>query len=334
MKIKFRKIKKNIEIIKKKKLYEKKYSTKIKIIFFVLILFLVKYEYDNKILNNIYVNKSLSNFKVCVCTYGRNENRYIREFVIHYEKYGVDKIFLYDNNKEKGERFEDVISDYINKGFVEILNWRGKNNPIFSIMNECYSKNKNNYNWFIFYEIDEFINLYNHINVKKFLSKSKFEKCEVIHLNIINHSDNNKLYYENKSLHERFPAIVPLKRSQISVKSILKGNISNLNITWMHNINENLKSCNGFGRPSDLKNGNDFRYNVIDHYYSKSTEEFIDKINRGDVWQDTNKYIMHRIEKYLTQNKITLEKIEMLEKKIGIDLSKYKKALTKNKNSY
>ena len=93
----------------------------------------------------------------------------------------------------------------------------------------------------------------------------------------------------------------------------------------MHDINEKLKGCNGFGGPSDLKNGNDFKYNVIDHYYSKSTEEFINKINRGDVWKDTNEYIMHRTEKYLKQNNITLEKIEMLEKGIGIDLSKYKK---------
>ena len=30
--------------------------------------------------------------KVCICTYGKNENLYIREFIQHYEKYDVDKI--------------------------------------------------------------------------------------------------------------------------------------------------------------------------------------------------------------------------------------------------
>ena len=29
---------------------------------------------------------------ICICTLAKEENRYIREWVQHYEKYGVDKI--------------------------------------------------------------------------------------------------------------------------------------------------------------------------------------------------------------------------------------------------
>ena len=298
-----------------------KYKSKqiFKIVGFLPILFIIKLIYN---INN-------KNIKVCVYTLGRQENLYIREFVSHYENYGVDKIFLYDNNKKDGEKFEDVIDDYIKKGFVELLDWRGIDQPIFPIMNDCYNKNKNKYDWLIFYEIDEFINLYKYTNVKDFLRQKRFKNCKVILLNIINHSDNDQLYYENKTLRERFPAIVPLEKSQISVKSILRGNIFNLNITWMHHINDRLPKCNGFGHTSDLIHGNDFKYNIIDHYYSKSTEEFIQKIMRGDSWRGTFDYVQHRTEKYLNQNHITLEKIEKLEKGIGINLSKYKKYITK-----
>ena len=90
-----------------------------------------------------------------------------------------------------------------------------------------------------------------------------------------------------------------------------------------------MPSCNGFGGPSNIFKGNDFKYNVIDHYYSKSTEEFIKKITRGDAWLNTFNNIMHRTEKYLNQNHITLEKIEKLEKGIGINLSKYKQMISK-----
>lgn len=303
---------------KENKINKNKSKQILKIIVFLLILFIIIKDYIN--------NKNL---KVCVCTLGRKENLYIREFVSHYENYGVDKIFLYDNNLKDGERFEEVIGDYIKKDFVELLDWRGRYQPIFPIMNDCYNKNKNKYDWFIFYEIDEFINIYKYKNVKDFLRLKRFKNCDVIQLNIINHSDNDKLYYENKTLHERFPAIVPLKKSQISVKSILRGNISKLKIKWMHNINNKLRGCNGFGRPRKIY-GNDFKYNVIDHYYSKSTEEFIQKIMRGDAWRNTFDYIQHRTEKYLNQNHITLEKIETLEKGIGINLSKYKKYITKS----
>ena len=41
----------------------------------------------------------------------------------------VDKIFLYDNNDINDERFEDVISDFIENGYVEIINYRGLITP-------------------------------------------------------------------------------------------------------------------------------------------------------------------------------------------------------------
>jgi hypothetical protein len=58
------------------------------------------------------------------------ENKYIVEFVEHYFKYNVDKIFLYDNNDINGERFEPIINKYLEINYIEILNFRGqkKNN--------------------------------------------------------------------------------------------------------------------------------------------------------------------------------------------------------------
>ena len=73
-----------------------------------------------------------------MCTIGKEENRYIMEFIIYYQKLGVDKIFLYDNNDKKSEHFEDVIKNYIDKGFVKIINWRGIERPHFKAINDCY----------------------------------------------------------------------------------------------------------------------------------------------------------------------------------------------------
>ena len=109
---------------------------------YIIIKYKTKTKTKIKSAENLIISKPkndtviIPDIKVCLCTIGRDENRYIREFVSHYEKYGVDKIFLYDNNIVNGEKFEDVINDYVQKGFVEILNWRGKEAPIFSVMNE------------------------------------------------------------------------------------------------------------------------------------------------------------------------------------------------------
>ena len=77
-----------------------------------------------KLINNNFNN--IPNIRVCLCTLGKKENLYIKEFIQYYEKIGIDKIFLYDNNDINDERFEPIIEEYINKSFVKLYNWRGK----------------------------------------------------------------------------------------------------------------------------------------------------------------------------------------------------------------
>ena len=63
----------------------------------------------------------IKKIKVGLCTIGKEENLYVREYVSHYKNYNIDKIIIYDNNEENGEKFEEVISDYISNGFVNFL---------------------------------------------------------------------------------------------------------------------------------------------------------------------------------------------------------------------
>ena len=105
----------------------------------------------NFILQNVQImNFNLFNIKVCLCTLGKEENKYILEFVEHYKKIGVDKIYLYDNNNIDGEHFEEVIDNYIKSGFVEIVDFRGKKSITNIVAKDCHKKNYMNYDWLIF----------------------------------------------------------------------------------------------------------------------------------------------------------------------------------------
>ena len=281
----------------------------------------------------------INNTKVCICTPVKDENRYIKEYVEHYEKYGVDKIFLYDNNNVDGERLENVIGEYIKKGLVEIFDYRGTKTPIFQIMNDCYQRNYKAYDWLIFFEVDEYIHLSNYTNVKSYLQRDVFKNCEIIHLNWVIHTDNNLIYYDNRPLHIRFPEVEPNAKKNINkrrnlVKSIIRGHIPNVRINSVHKLNKKLKRCDGFGKPEISKgiHTSDFRFYYIDHYYSKSLEEFVEKINKGDVLQGQRlsfKYV--RVASYFYKNKITLEKLNYIENHTNLNLTQYKIRLKKKK---
>jgi hypothetical protein len=193
-------------------------------------------------------------------------------------------------------------------------------------MNDCYQRYYQIYNWLIFFEVDEYIHLSNYTNIKFYLQRNTFKNCEIIHLNWVYHTDNNLIYYDNRPLHIRFPEVEPnaknnVKGSKNCVKSILRGHIPNVVINSVHVLNKKikLKRCNGFGNPEvfhGIKTYNsDFRFYYIDHYYSKSLEEFIEKINKGDVIQGQS---------------ISFKYLRINENHTKLNLTKFKARLKKN----
>ena len=58
---------------------------------FVYFTYFHNFVYINKLIknktNNITEINQINNLKVCICTLGKKENKYIREFVSHYKKY-------------------------------------------------------------------------------------------------------------------------------------------------------------------------------------------------------------------------------------------------------
>ena len=248
----------------------------------------------------------------------------------------MNKIYLYDNNDINGEKFEDVIDDYIKSGFVELANWRGKDEIQYPILNECYKKHKDNYDWIMFSEIDEFIHLYNNYStVQSFFDEEKFNNCSIIYLNLVCHTDNEQLYYENKPVKERFPNTVPssmLGGQRFEIKPILRGHLNNIVINCPHRGMLGIKNnCNGFGHfdkfGSIFTTEPDTEYYYYDHYYGKSTEEFVKKVKKGGGQYKADAFKLARIDKYFRENKLTMEKILMLEKGTGYDLSKYKRKI-------
>jgi hypothetical protein len=278
--------------------------------------------------------KSSSNTSdICVCTFAKNQDRYINEFLQFYINLGVSKIFLYDNNDENKGKLDKIIKN--NKTLVEILDWRGRPPEYEKMMDDCYKNNYNNYDWLIFYEIDEFIHLNNELDIKTFLSDKKFENCESVYLNWVYFTDNNLTFYDNRTLQERFP----YKEQNIYenntlikhyVKSIIKGHGNYFDINNLYKLNEDIKGCDGKGN-QPLFEGNemkdkDFEDNYISKYYFKSTQEFVEKLKNENFDNDAKN---ESIYKYFFINDINEEKIKYIENKTKINLTNFRKNFNK-----
>ena len=65
------------------------------------------------------------------------------------------------------------------------------------------------------------------------------------------HTDNDLLYYANKSLHERFPKTY-LNNNFCIGKTIIRGNIRKIRIRSTHRLDKKIQRCNGFGKQLKL----------------------------------------------------------------------------------
>jgi len=82
------------------------------------------------------------------------------------------------------------------------------------------------------------------------------------------------------------------------------------NSHFLFNINLNLSKLRPVLFSIYKINNPKFKHYYIDHYCFKSTEEYINKINKGDaVFGNNNKTKIHKISLYFGYNKVTSEKI-------------------------
>ena len=243
--------------------------------FFGLIFF-----YEFKIHKIIYQNKNQKNLKIALCTMGKKENLYIREYIDYYLKLGVDHLFIYDNNSPNTEKIIDCIeSSYKNKVSVYETNSKNITNQARAFT-DCYQNHKYEYDWFLMLDIDEYLFIVND-SLKNYLNRSIFDKCDIINFHWALATDNNLVYYDKRTLFERFKG--PYVNS-IFVKSIIRGNITNLtyavhspkisperNITCDNEgkrLNYSILEIEGVS-PISVKKA------YIIHFRYKSTEEFI-----------------------------------------------------------
>ena len=274
----FKKYKRRKMRVKNKKIIfniSKKFIKKVTVLIFLSLLLF----FETKFI-------TISSTKVGLCIICKEENLYIKEFIEHYKNLGYNHIFIYDNNDIDGEKLEDIIQKEIDEGFISIINYRGgKRDSQIKAYIDCYRKNNKNYGWLSFFDVDEFLEIKpKGIKIQEFLDNKRYINCENIKINWLSYSDDDKLYYENKPVQERFKTALYNNTFNKHIKSTIRGNLSTN--YWKGAFNphtgaNNYNCCSSSGK--QISKGSpynipyDFKYGYLKHYRTKSIEEYIKK---------------------------------------------------------
>ena len=99
---------------------------------------------------------------------------------------------------------DEILDDYIKSNFVTIHNFRRIKYSQMKAYNEMYKKYRFEYDYVMFFDVDEFLILNNYKNIHYFLRDKKYDKCEVIHIQWVTYDDNDLVHYDNRPLNLRF----------------------------------------------------------------------------------------------------------------------------------
>ena len=265
--------------------------------------------------------------KVALCCIAKIENEYIRFFVEYYRQLHFDRIIIYDNNEPDGERFEEVIGDYIQSGLVQVIDFRGEAAPQLRAYQHCYDNYGQLYDWIAFFDCDEFLTFTDKdTDIHAFLDQGSFLPYQAVHVNWMVYGDNEQLDTDGRNVVERFKEpILPYDfRTPFTsfpenqhVKSIVRGGLRH--IRWVSGAhtprNYAYSCCNASGERVKLSHGYqeiDYRVAYLRHYSTKTIGEWVrTKMKRGDVYYTGEKgKQMTSVEFFFRYNHKTEEKLK------------------------
>ena len=254
--------------------------------------------------------------KVAICAIGRLENRYAVEWVEHYNALGVDKIFIYDNNRvEDGELFQDVLQPYVEAGFVEITYFEGLQRDAYE---KCYRDHSGEYDWIGFFDFDELVDFANvRMTIPVWIDQYN---ADVVCLNWQVMTDNGLTHYDPRPMKERFTEGTGEDFGiNHHVKSFVRGGLEGVTFCDPHiPTTPELVCMNVLGERIEQKAVQPKVIHSVArllHYNTKTAEEWLEKVSRG--WVDVTGLSYkqrkeHAIDYFFSINERTAEKEAIL----------------------
>lgn len=223
-------------------------------------------------------------FYTSICLLAKNENNYINEWLDwHLNKLKFDHVYIYDNESDI------PIIDSVDKIYhdrITFLVWRKCDYGLI-MQDACYRhfirtfKNENK--WVAFIDADEFIRTIDNIPINDFLIE--YEPYNGLFIEWLMYNANGQYLESAEPVRERFKTTIDYSNKPFTGKCIIKVNeFTDMFPHWPKNCTTQYKVVDSDKKiyyPTEAKTNSPSDKIVIDHYFTKSYEEWHKKLARG-----------------------------------------------------
>ena len=267
---------------------------------------------------------------ISICTIFKNESHNLQEWIEFHKLIGIDHIYLYNN--DSSDNYKEIIQPYIDNGFVTLTEWPYKHAQM-AAYEDCYTKNRDNTFWLAFIDMDEFICPKYEYDIKDWIRKYEGYPSVAMYWQMFGTAGIMKADY-SKLVIERFTT--SWDRQDGTGKYILCTAMQftpsiHCHHTYirykLYGINVVLPMINEkeefvffpmlykYPKKSTIQ---------LNHYFSKSYEEFKNKVNKGSAAQESdnairmNKEFFTNHEKWNTcDNKVIFRYLTLLKEQMN-----------------
>jgi len=205
--------------------------------------------------------------KVVLVCIAKDEDNYVEEWLDYNHKLGFDEIIMYENDWECK----------VDRPFLNKIKFPGAHKQMESYFH-FLKFFRNDYDWVAFMDIDEFLVLKKHNNIKDFLTE--YDNPHGVAVNWFMFGADGKVNRDENpnSLLKQFTK--RQKDVDQLIKTILKSS-SNGYMVLPHNPNTPLMDTNGKVFQGPWNPGGPTDVAQINHYHHKTFEDWLIRCNRG-----------------------------------------------------
>ncbi|MBQ8358707.1 MAG: glycosyltransferase family 2 protein [Oscillospiraceae bacterium] len=219
-------------------------------------------------------------FNSAICLLIKDENEYINEWLKWHIGIGFEHFYIYDNGSKV------PICESVAKNFLPFCTFIDYSNGYSCLQPDCYNHALSNYGemtkWLAFIDTDEFIRTIDGQNINDFLRD--YEQFDGLYVRWIMYNANGQRFKDSRPQRERFTQISTYDKWRPCGKSIIQpSKVKAMGTHFPTGILGQYRMVDGCKKPmrTGMEQFSKEDKIVIDHYFTRSLEEWLEKAQRG-----------------------------------------------------